>query len=420
MKYHINSALKILNKVFREGTYANLALSEEENLSDMSAKLVYGVLEQNIRLEYILNSLLEKSPKPLVYILLKIGAYALLNLTDVPDYAIVSECVEVAKMNGKGGTGGFVNAMLKKIAARNFTLPAVNDKNYLSVTYSKPQWFIDKLSSEYGEKAARAIIAEKTSDFEHIRVNTVLTNSNNVKAALDKGGTYYTESKAGGLIVKNTEAVKTLFNKGLITYQSPSSMLAVKALSVQNGANVLDLCSAPGGKAVYIAEICPESEITACDLYEHRIKLIASYARRMRVSNIKTTIYDATVFNVEWENKFQFVLLDAPCSCMGTYAKHPDVFLNKEYSDISALSKIQRAIADNAVKYVADGGALVYSTCTVFKEENGDIVDYILKNYPEFALEKMALPYRNDGALQLFPHGEWDGFYIARLIKNKK
>jgi 16S rRNA (cytosine967-C5)-methyltransferase len=418
MRYHINNALRILNKVFGEGTYANLALSGEEKLSDMSAKLVYGVLDENVKLEYILDSMLQKKPKPLVYVLLKIGTYALLNLDDVPDYAIVSECVEVAKMNGKGGAGGFVNAVLKKAAAKSFKLPEDGEKNYLSVHFSKPQWFVDKLTEQYGEKMTRAILGENISHLEHIRANKNMASVVQVKSFLDKGGTHYTESKAGGLTVKSDETVRKLFNRGQITFQSPSSMLAVQALNAVNGSLILDLCSAPGGKAVYIAEKCPDSIVLACDVYQHRIGLIKDYCRRMRTQNVEPVLYDATIFNPDWQNKFDFVLVDAPCSCFGTYPKHPDVFLSKENKDIAALVKIQRSIVSNAVRYVKDGGVLVYSTCTLFKEENSQTTEYILKNY-SFRLDKMDIPYSNDGTLQIFPHGEWDGFYIARFKKYK-
>ena len=144
MRKHIDSAYKILSKVYQDGTYSNMAFLGER-VSDMSTRLVYGTLEENVKIDYILSQLIEKKPQKSVLTLLKIGTYALLNLSDVPKFAIVSECVEVAKSNGKGGASGFINAVLKKVADGKYSLPKESDENYLSVTYSKPQRFCDKL-----------------------------------------------------------------------------------------------------------------------------------------------------------------------------------------------------------------------------------------------------------------------------------
>lgn len=415
MRNDFDRAIKILNSVFSDGTYGNVALSGGEKPGGLTTLLVYGVLEKNIRLEYILNSLIEKKPKPVICTLLKIGAYALLYTDNLPDYAIVSECVETAKMNGKGGVGGFVNAVLKKVASKAFKLPSVGDKDYLSVTYSKPQWFIEKLFKEYGEKISEEILTLPLYDKEHVRVNERLSSIEEVENTLKKTGVEFEESLAGGLIVRDRAEVERLFDKGIVTFQSPSSMLAVKALSPEDGSKILDLCSAPGGKAVYMAELCPSSVITACDVHEHRINLIQHYKQRMRTPNVKAALADASVFDPQWENAFDYVLLDAPCSCFGTFRKHPDVFLNKSPEDIKKLAALQRSIADNAVRYLKKGGVLVYSTCTLFKEENGEIADYIISK--GLRPEHMPIPLENDGRVTILPHEEWDGFFIARFKK---
>ncbi len=426
MRKHIDSAYKILSKVFQEGTYSNMAFLGER-VSDMSTRLVYGTLEENVKIEYILNQLVEKKPQKSVLTLLKIGTYALCNLTDVPKFAIVSECVEVAKSNGKGGASGFVNAVLKKVADNKFTFPSENDDCYLSVTYSKPKWFCDKLVSQYGKEKAIEIISAKSDTLEHIRVNSRMATPSDVEFLLKKNKVEFKKSDVGGYIVKATDCVKRMFDKGLVTFQSPSSMLAVQALNVTDGAQVLDICSAPGGKAVYMSEVCPHGKITACDLYPHRVALIQKYKNRMHTPNVKAIQQDACVLKGEWKDSFDFVLCDAPCSCLGTFKKHPDVFLNKDEKCVRELADTQRKIIENAAKYLKVGGRMVYSTCTLFKEENEDVVnDFLAKNYG-FALEKIDGLDRiddgkykdNDGTIQILPHDEYDGFFIAKIERIK-
>jgi len=426
MRKHIDSAYKILSKVFQEGTYSNMAFLGER-VSDMTTRLVYGTLEENVKIEYILNQLVEKKPQKSVLTLLKIGTYALLSLTDVPKFAIVSECVEVAKSNGKGGASGFVNAVLKKVADNKFTLPSESDDCYLSVTYSKPKWFCDKLVAQYGKEKAIEIISAKSDTLEHIRANSRMATPSDVEFLLKKNKVEFKKSDVGGYIVKAADCVKRMFDKGLVTFQSPSSMLAVQALNVTDGAQVLDICSAPGGKAVYMSEICPHGKITACDLYPHRVALIQKYKNRMHTPNVKAIQADACVLSDEWKDSFDFVLCDAPCSCLGTFKKHPDVFLNKDEKCVIELADMQRKIIENAAKYLKVGGKMVYSTCTLFKEENEDVVNDFLAKNDGFALEKIdgldridGGKYKdNNGTIQILPHEEYDGFFIARLQRVK-
>ena len=426
MRKHIDSAYKILSKVYQEGTYSNMAFLGER-VSDMSTRLVYGTLEENVKIDYILSQLIEKKPQKSVLTLLKIGTYALLNLTDVPKFAIVSECVEVAKSNGKGGASGFINAVLKKVADGKYSLPKESDEKYLSVTYSKPQWFCDKLEKQYGKEVARIILSAKSTTLEHIRINSRMATESDVEFLLKKNKTDFKKSDVGGYIVKANDTVRHMFDKGLVTFQSPSSILAVKALGVTDGAQILDICSAPGGKAVYMSELCPHGKVIACDLYPHRVALIQKYKNRMHTPNVKAVQADACVLNDEWKNTFDFVLCDAPCSCLGTFKKHPDVFLNKDESCISELATTQRQILENAAKYLKVGGAMVYSTCTLFEEENENVVQDFLEKNVDFVLEHVSGLEKidggkyldNKGMIQILPHDEYDGFFIAKIRRVK-
>lgn len=426
MRKHIDSAYKILSKVYQDGTYSNMAFLGER-VSDMSTRLVYGTLEENVKIDYILSQLIEKKPQKSVLTLLKIGTYALLNLTDVPKFAIVSECVEVAKSNGKGGASGFINAVLKKVADGKYSLPKESYENYLSVTYSKPQWFCDKLEKQYGKEVARNILSAKSTTLEHIRINSRMATESDVEFLLKKNKTDFKKSDVGGYIVKANDTVRHMFDKGLVTFQSPSSILAVKALGLTDGAQILDICSAPGGKAVYMSELCPHGKVIACDLYAHRVALIQKYKNRMHTPNVKAVQADACVLNDEWKNTFDFVLCDAPCSCLGTFKKHPDVFLNKDESCISELAATQRQILENAAKYLKVGGAMVYSTCTLFKEENENVVQDFLETNVDFVLEHISGLEKidggkyldNKGMIQILPHDEYDGFFIAKIRRVK-
>lgn len=426
MRKHIDSAYKILSKVYQDGTYSNMAFLGER-VSDMSTRLVYGTLEENVKIDYILSLLIEKKPQKSVLTLLKIGTYALLNLSDVPKFAIVSECVEVAKSNGKGGASGFINAVLKKVADGKYSLPKESDENYLSVTYSKPQWFCDKLEKQYGKEVARIILSAKSTTLEHIRINSRMATESDVEFLLKKNKTDFKKSDVGGYIVKANDAVRHMFDKGLVTFQSPSSILAVKALCVTDGAQILDICSAPGGKAVYMSELCPHGKVIACDLYPHRVALIQKYKNRMHTPNVKAVQADACVLNDEWKNTFDFVLCDAPCSCLGTFKKHPDVFLNKDERCISELATTQRQILENAAKYLKVSGAMVYSTCTLFEEENENVVHDFLEKNVDFVLEHISGLEKidggkyldNKGMIQILPHDEYDGFFIAKIRRVK-
>lgn len=426
MRKHIDSAYKILSKVYQDGTYSNMAFLGER-VSDMSTRLVYGTLEENVKIDYILSQLIEKKPQKSVLTLLKIGTYALLNLTDVPKFAIVSECVEVAKSNGKGGASGFINAVLKKVADGKYSLPKESDENYLSVTYSKPQWFCDKLEKQYGKEVARIILSAKSTTLEHIRINSRMATESDVEFLLKKNKTDFKKSDVGGYIVKANDTVRHMFDKGLVTFQSPSSILAVKALGVNDGAQILDICSAPGGKAVYMSELCPHGKVVACDLYPHRVALIQKYKNRMHTPNVKAVQADACVLNEEWKDTFDFVLCDAPCSCLGTFKKHPDVFLNKDERCINELATTQRQILENAAKYLKVGGAMVYSTCTLFEEENENVVHDFLEKNVDFVLEHISGLEKIDGGkyldnkcmIQILPHDEYDGFFIAKIRRVK-
>ncbi len=426
MRKYILEAHAALKRVYGDKSYSDEALGRGE-VSAMTTKLTYGVLEKDILLEYILGQCVSKKPRLDAWILLKIGAYSLLELSDMPAYAIVSECVESAKvLPNVRGASGFVNAVLKRVASRDFTLPAEGDANYLSVTRSVPQWFIDRLVKEYGATAALATLDSPPYEYEHARANTRLATLSDIAAKLSAEGEKYELTEAGGIGVKVSQTVKSLFASGKITYQSASSMLAVQAMGIFDGCKILDMCSAPGGKSVYMSELDRSGSVVACELHSFRLKQIQSYCERMRCDNVLPVLADGTKPNPQWKEAFDFVLVDAPCTCFGTYKKHPDVFIQRGEGDISKLAVTQKAILKNAAEYVKRGGVILYSTCTLFDEENRAVVNALLTG-GRFVLEKIeglsgvdgGRYCDNDGSVRILPHGIYDGFYIAKLRRKK-
>lgn len=421
MKTYTRVAYDILSKIFKEKTYSSQALFyalEKEENPELIYKIVLGVLDSNIELEYIIDSLSKKPPQNAVAIILKIGIYCIKYMDGIPDYAVINNCVNVTKEVGKQAVSGFVNALLKATSRQEYSYPNDLDKiKFLSVKYSKPEWLVEKLITDFGEETAINIISVKPYEKTHIRPNLGITTMADIKLYLEKHQIEFIPSEIGGLIVKVCPEVKKLFKKGLITYQSVTSMYAVKALGVLDRTNVLDLCSAPGGKSILIAEQNPHGTVTACDIYPHRIELVAGYAKRMATKNLEAKVMDATIFEPKFVERFESVLVDAPCSALGVIRKQPDVLLNRKPENIFELQQLQKKILNNAASYVKRGGTLVYSTCTITKEENHDVIEGFLKNHSEFSKSKLKLNMPNDGTIQFLPAGAVDGFFIAKMVK---
>lgn len=421
MGTYLRSSYDILNKIYREKAFSTEALfktlDKTEN-AELVHRLVLGVLDKNVELEYIISQLTEKMPKPAAVIVLKQGLYCLKYMNSLPDYAVIDGSVELIKHIGKRQLAGFVNAVLKKAARGEYQMPADDNSAFsLSIKYSKPQWLVEKLTADYGLDTAVKIIAEPPFALTHIRPNKLVWDKNRLEKYLNSIGAEFYPTAVGGFAVKLSPKIKQLFRDGKITYQSATSMYAVKALDVKNGMRVLDICAAPGGKSVLIAESNPDGEIIACDLYPHRVELINAYARRMNVKNIFPRDCDATIFNPEFEGRFDRVLVDAPCSALGIVRKQPDILLNRKPEDIDTLAELQLEILTNASKYLKKDGILIYATCTLTKEENGDNAARLLAADKTLKLISVDLPDGENGTVQFLPDKETDGFYVAKFVK---
>lgn len=413
-------AYDILDKVFRENAYSNIMLTEVLDKTDNRAlvtKLVYGTLEKNVTLDYYISLLCKSKPQNKVLTILKLGIYMQKFTKSIPSHAIVNEMVNLTEYIKKPALAGFVNATLKKAYDMNFDLPK-DEKKAFSVKYSVPEWLVQAYFKQYGKQKTQEILCASAFEKEHIRPNLRNINLQQLKMLLRNNNIDFEESDFCGLFVKNNKFVRDLYDKGMITYQSPSSMLVCEACAPCDGDVVLDMCSAPGGKAVYLDELANDLKITACDLYENRVQKIQDYSARMKCKNIDAVCFDGTVFNKDFKEKFDLVLCDSPCSGFGVARKKPDIYLNKSIQDIQKLSEIQYILLNNAIDYTKKGGHIVYSTCTLLREENYNIIGKTLKYRQDVKLEKMPIKFENSGYLQLLPNSEGvDGFFIARLVK---
>ncbi|MDR3318239.1 MAG: 16S rRNA (cytosine(967)-C(5))-methyltransferase RsmB [Clostridiales bacterium] len=419
----LKKVYRLLSDIFGKGAFANILLNTAETIEDDErayvTRLVTGVVERSEEFDYIISALTEKI-KPSVAVLIKIGLYQL-KYMDIPDYAAINNTVELAKLLGKSGISGFVNAVLRKSATVRY--PDKKDREkYLSVTCSLPLWIVKRLTRDYGADRAESILSALTESEKRIHVRPNIRKIETVKFeelldfSIDK------RSNLGYYVTHSTlKKLNSDTKNGSFFVHNEGSMLvcAVIEAYTDNPVAILDTCAAPGGKSVLLSELYPEAEITACDIYPHRAALIESYAARAGARNVRVEVRDATVVREFDREIFDVVLCDVPCSGLGVLSSRPDIRLNRKAESISALAALQYKILSASAECVKPGGLLVYSTCTVFDEENSAVVNKLLANNPEYEKLKIELPLPFadiDGCAQLLPDiGGTDGFFIAAL-----
>lgn len=402
----------ILNKIYVDKSYLSIELNKgivDAQNRDYVTKIVYGVLEKNVQFDYFINKLVAKKAKNSVILLLKIGMYLISYMDSIPDYAAVNSVVDLCYTIKKHQLKGFVNAVLKEYIAKKDEFPK-DEKQAISVKSSTPLWLSNLYIKEYGIEKAKEILFSKPFTYEHIRVNANRLKKASFIQMLKDNHVRYIDSISNALFVENSKYIREIFNLGLITIQSKTSMICAESLGVEDNDEVLDLCAAPGGKSVYLAEL-KKVNITSCDIHDHRLTLIKNYIDRMGVSNINVVKNDATKLNENFVNKFDKVLCDVPCSGLGIVSKKPDIYLGLEYNSIQEMTKIQKSILNVAKEYVKVDGTLLYSTCTILKEENTRMVAEFLKDNDNYILIEET---------QFFPDSKGlDGFYIAKLKRVK-
>ncbi|MCY7067723.1 16S rRNA (cytosine(967)-C(5))-methyltransferase RsmB [Streptococcus oralis] len=426
-----NLALAVLEDVFVNQAYSNIALNKHLKGSQLSAadkglvtEIVYGTVARKLTLEWYLSHFIEDRDKldNWLYILLLLSAYQLRYLDKIPNHAVVNEAVELAKARKKGSEK-LVNAVLRRILREGWPdADSIKRKNKRdSIAYSLPVWLVSKLKEEYGEERAQAIfksllVRNKAS----IRV-TDLSRKEEIKAVLEA-----TDSPlaATGLVKEQGHfAGHDLFSEGAITIQDESSQLVAPTLDLHGHEQVLDACAAPGGKTAHMASYLTSGKVTALDLYDHKLDLIQENAQRLGVADrVQTQKLDARkVHEFFGQDSFDKILVDAPCSGIGLLRRKPDIKYNKETADFTSLQEIQLEILGSVCQTLRKGGIITYSTCTIVSEENFQVVEAFLESHPEFEqvkLEHECKDILKDGCILITPelYGS-DGFFISQFRK---
>ena len=360
---------------------------------------------------------------------LRLGAYQMLFLEKIPHSAAVNTSVELTRKHCKNPrAAGMVNGILRSLERSLERLPAIpqtDPVSDLSTRYSHPEWLVRELLATLGGgETAKLLAANNSQPPITAQGNTTKTTLEQLAQMLEEEGiqTQPHPWLADCLILSKPGNLERLaaFQQGLFYVQDPASKLAALALDPRPGMRVLDCCAAPGGKS-FAAAICMEGrgEVVSCDLHPHKKKLIQAGADRLGLSNITPMTADGKVFRPEWENAFDRVLVDAPCSGLGVIRKKPDIRY-KDRLPLLDLPKVQREILATAARYVKPNGLLVYSTCTLLRRENEGVAEDFLRCHPGYKAEAFTLPepvgFVGDGRVTLWPHRQGtDGFFISRF-----
>lgn len=419
------TAYSVLFEIEKNQAYSNLELNRQIKLQNPDnpafvRELVYGVLENRIYLDYLLKSLIPKGlsgVKKQVLTLLRMGLYQLIFMESVPAYAAIGETVKLAKKLAPG-RDGFVNGVLrgyqKKGAGIPLPDPAEDLISYFSVKYSYAPWIVSLFLSQYGKERAEAILAAGNSRPRlSVRVNLTKTDRKSLGEMLTAEGFEIEETALSQrvLFVSGSGLLQTkAYAEGLFSVQDTASVLAAEAVNPLPGQTILDLCAAPGGKTLAMAEIMENKGLVkAFDIYEHKLALIEQQAQRLGLSNIVTAEGDGCALREDLMETADGVLVDGPCSGLGVIRRKPEIKYRELADAGKALSEKQLQILSNAGSYVKEGGILVYSTCTVNRTENSEVVERFIRENPGFSVlsERQYLPDTD----------ETDGFYICRMKK---
>ena len=412
-------AVKTLYEIEFNGAFSNIALKDALSKNEMTKQekdfftcLVYGALDKKLTLDYIIGKFSKVKLKKIskfILIILRIGIYQLKFMDSVPESAAVNESVKLARRYGHSASAGFVNGLLRTASKTEITYPE-DRREYLSVKYSFPINMCEKWVNDFGFEFTEALMKafEQPSDLI-LRANTLkITAQELVQKLADKGiKSEITEYgvKADGFDIASDE----LYKSGYYTVQDTAAMQPAILMAPKSGEYVIDMCAAPGGKITHMAELMGnEGKIEAFDIYEHKIELIKKNALRLGIDIIEAQMRDASMYYEEFSEKADKVLCDVPCTGTGIIGRKPDIKHNRRES--SDIADIQKKILSNGAKYLKSGGELVYSTCSIEKEENEDVVNAFLAENDRFEkiYEKTYYPHIDN----------CDGFYVCKMKKN--
>ncbi len=419
-------AFYLLDDIIQNKKYSNLTLKkaiegfEQRDRSFISA-LVYGTLDKLINIDYIISQYAKGKIQAKVRNILRMGVYQIIYMDKVPDRAAVSTSVDIAQKIGKGMLKGYVNGILRNISRTKDSIVYPENKiERFAYKYSYPIFFVKELAEEIGIEECEKFLSFDEAHKITLRVDKTKADVQKIKDALCGTDSVYFDD------CFCISGEPQMLENGVCSVQSESSMAAVKALAPEKGDTVLDCCAAPGGKTVYIASLIQEGKVVALDKHIHRVELIKNNAKRCGYSHI----IEAKQADMTEENNFGLfdkVLVDAPCSGMGVVGQKPEIKNTITPEGFLELQKIQKQILQNASAHVKDNGILVYSTCTVRKQENEDIIIDFLEKNKNFELCSLSGLFSDSfecgrdmekGFVQLYQHRDkTEGFFIARMKK---
>lgn len=431
-------AFKTLYDIERNKNYSNISINKNfknVNISDqekgLATELIYGIIENKYYLNYIIDKLSKiKSKKMSTYVKISLwlGIYQILFLDSIKDHAAVNESVNLIKKHDKKSSG-FVNAILRNVLRQKDSIMEIKDKNIneeLSIRYSYNPWIIEKWIRDFGQEFTEDLLdANSQKPNLYVRTNTLKISRDELIEKLSKEGIKCTKVNGidEAIMVQNLKNIEnnSLFKSGYFTIQDISSMLVGKITNPEKNSNVLDICSAPGGKTTHVATIMENTgKVVARDVFEHKLKLIKYTVNRLGLTNVDVEDKDALKLDTNSIDKFDYVLADVPCSGLGIIKRKPEIKF-KEKNELSELPTIQSNILKNASKYVKVNGTLIYSTCTIHDEENINVIEKFLKENENFELVPIEninidLDNQEKGYIKIYPniHG-MDGFFIAKL-----
>ena len=431
-------ALKTLYKIDKEEAYSNIALDEniKENKNKLDdrdigfiSEIVYGVTSWKLTIDEIIkkySKLKLKKISPWILNILRMGIYQIVFLDKVPKSAAVNESVNLAKRYGHKGSSNFVNAILRKVEKKDYEafFEIENPIERISKTTSMPVWMIEELLKENDiEKVEEICKASNIKPKVAIRINRLKTNKQELENLLKERDIVFKEGKLEDfLILEKTKNIEQLdwFKQGYFTVQDEGAGLIAKVVDPKPNELVLDACSSPGGKTTYMAELMEDKgEIIAWDLHPHRVQLVEENAKRLNIHIIKTECQDAMVYKEEYKEKFDKILLDVPCLGIGVLKRKPDIKWKRKPEDIEEITQIQQKILDTCSKYLKAKGQMVYSTCSIFREENDKVIENFLEKNQNFEYTKIKMSkIGNRNTIQLYQNDETDGFFICKVQKN--
>lgn len=441
------AAFDILIRVEKERSYADILLDRELTASTLSGadrrlltELVYGVLRRLGTLDHVIAHFASKPMEridPPVRVLLRLGLYQFMILDRIPVSAAVNETVKVAR-ELVPRAAGFINAVLRRASECRdqvvYPDPEQDRARYLSVCHSHPLWLMEQWLEQLGPEDAEALARTMAgAPPVTIRVNPLASSRDTLMASLRESGFTVTPTAYSplGLTLATGQPPRLLpgYGEGHFSIQDESSQMAAFLLDPQPGETIVDLCAAPGGKATLMAELMgDQGRILACDIRQQRVRLIDENARRLRLQCIATRVVDALKPLDQLGEELpgglaDRILLDAPCSGLGTIRRNPEGQWWKDEETIRQMARAQRQMLMNAGRLLKPGGVLLYSTCTTTLTENEEVVDAFLAASPNFARDDLRplFPawnelFTDNGLFRAWPHRHaMDGFFAARL-----